>query len=70
MAHMDTQTDNSIDALSLSMLLQVVVAETVFLLMTKEHRISKHLRAKWYLKHVNTIMDFPYSDVSETTPML
>lgn len=31
--------------------------------MTKEHRISKHLRAKWYLEHVNTIMQFPDPEV-------
>lgn len=43
--------------------LQPVIAETVYLLLTKEHRISKHLRAKWYMKHVNTTMEFPYHEV-------
>ncbi|XP_067949476.1 KICSTOR complex protein SZT2-like [Watersipora subatra] len=58
--------DNSSKSLSN----EVVVAETVFLLMTKEHRISKHLRAKWYLKHVNKVLEFPYVDDSVGHPQL
>lgn len=33
-------------------------AKEIYLLMKKEYRISRNIRASWYFKHLNTIMSF------------
>ncbi|XP_021342251.1 protein SZT2-like isoform X1 [Mizuhopecten yessoensis] len=46
---------------------QVLQAKTVYLLMKKDYRISRNIRASWFLEHLNSVMQFnPVQCISDT----
>ncbi|XP_076055800.1 KICSTOR complex protein SZT2-like isoform X3 [Oratosquilla oratoria] len=50
---------------------EVLEAEHLYILMKKDYRISRNIRAEWYLKRINTIITVPRKDkLSEYTEEL
>ncbi|XP_060082039.1 KICSTOR complex protein SZT2-like [Ylistrum balloti] len=46
---------------------QILPAKTVYLLMKKDYRISRNIRASWFLEHLNSVMEFnPVQCINDT----